>query len=167
MTMMKKMKKSRLKGILTSGIKFEQSDSPEPAFKRADLVFSDVNHGKDSYEVWAYLNNPKASDRTPRDIKKGYAGRFIVFGHGGCFGGPGHCDFMLRKYSPYDLRYRHPLTPVTKIITVTRALNHVLEADKSLETVTLVPIVKKAKQKECGRDSSIMKFEEMELRLYS
>lgn len=164
---MKKMRKSRLKGILTAKLHFNPDHSSESQFKRADLVFSNVKHGKESYEVWAYLNNPKASDRTPRDINKGYAGRFIVFGHGGCFGDRGHCDYSTRKYSTYDLRYRHPLTPVTKIITVTRALNYVLDQDKWLQSVTLVPIIKRAKRKDSGRDSSIMNFEDMALRLYS
>ena len=71
------------------------SDPPAPrkaGSPRADLVFSGVDHSQTSYEVRVFLNNPTADASTPRTAEHGYAGRFVVFGHGGCFGDEGHCE---------------------------------------------------------------------------
>src|SRR5262245_49035451 len=68
--------------------------SPDVAsgFSRADLVFYGVDHSGPSYEAWIFLNNPEATLDTPAEPAQGYAGRFTVFGHGGCYGEAGHCD---------------------------------------------------------------------------
>ena len=54
----------------------------EAAFKRADLVFEGVDHAQGSYEVRVFLNNKNANEQTARSPETGYAGRFVVFGHG-------------------------------------------------------------------------------------
>jgi tyrosinase len=110
------------------------------AFTRADVVFADVDHSGCSYEVRLFLNNPRATAESPRDEPSGYAGRFHVFGHGGCFGDVGHCDVPPRPTDPTDLRPPHQLTPMTTYVTVTTALRRLLASGSSLETLTLVPI---------------------------
>lgn len=109
------------------------------AISRADLVLVDTEHGGHSFETRVFLNNPAANADTPLTPDSGYAGTFHVFGHGGCFGDAGHCEVNDRGKSPTDLRGLHPLTPMRKEITVTDALNRVLQSG-DLKTVTLVPL---------------------------
>ncbi len=85
----------------------------EAGFTRADLVFSGVDHSAESCEVRSFLDNPTAEATTPRAPEAGYAGRFRVFGHGGCYGDLGHCDVPPPSPDPTDLRPAHPLTPIT------------------------------------------------------
>src|SRR5690349_15704018 len=80
-------------------------------FTRADVVFTGVDHSGPSYEVRLYFNNVRADAATPRTPEEGYAGRFHVFGHGGCYGDVGHCDVPAPSADPTDLRPSHPLTP--------------------------------------------------------
>ena len=109
-------------------------------FTRADLIFTGVHHSGTSYEVRLFLNNPTATAETPRTAEHGYAGRFTVFGHGGCYGDEGHCDVPEPSVDPTDLRPPHPLTPLDTYVTITDALRRVLSDGKTLETLTLVPI---------------------------
>jgi hypothetical protein len=97
-----------------------QVDEDNP---RVDLIFYDVDHSGDSYEARIFIDNPKATLDTPREPASGYAGSFTIFGHGGCYGDVGHCDIPTGPRDPYDLRPPHPLTPFTKIVTVTEAVH--------------------------------------------
>jgi tyrosinase len=111
----------------------ERYDSPEPIvvpeleqrvdFSRADLVFTGVDHSGPSYEARVFLNNTDATLDTPRDAGQGYAGAFMVFGHGACYGGEGHCDPAREYRDDFDLRLPHPLEPITKTVMITDALN--------------------------------------------
>jgi hypothetical protein len=92
---------------------------------RADLVFYGVDHSGPTYEGRIFLDNPRATAETPRDAEKGYAGSFTVFGHGGCFGGDGHCATQDRYVDEFDRRPPHPLTPLTIAVTITEALERV------------------------------------------
>jgi hypothetical protein len=110
------------------------------AFTRADVVFTGVDHSGGSYEVRLFLNNPAATADTPRTAEQGYAGRFTVFGHGGCYGDEGHCEVPAPSADPTELRPAHPLTPLEINVTITEALRRVLARDGALRTVTLVPV---------------------------
>jgi len=111
----------------------------EPGFYRADLIFYGVDHSGSSYEARVFLNNPSADAKTPRTLEKGYAGRFHIFGHGGCFGDDeGHCEVRPRR--PFDPRPEHPLTPATKTVIATDAVRRAIKQGKQV-TVTIVPIV--------------------------
>src|SRR6185437_1703162 len=109
-------------------------------FTRADMVFTGVDHSGGSYEVRLFLNNPAATAGAPRTAEQGYAGRFTIFGHGGCYGDEGHCDVPAPSTDPTDLRQAHPLTPLDTYVTITDALRRILARDGALQTVTLVPI---------------------------
>jgi len=63
----------------------------------------------------------------------------VVFGHGGCVGGEGHCDYSARPSDAFDNRPLHPLTPQTKLVDIGDALKRV-HADGDL-TVTALPVV--------------------------
>jgi len=108
-------------------------------FSRADLQFEGLEHGGASYEARVFLNNPSADAKTPRTPEKGYAGRFHIFGHGGCYGDDeGHCEVRPRR--PFDPRPEHPLTPATKTVIATDAVRRAIKQGKQV-TVTIVPIV--------------------------
>jgi len=113
---------------------------PPDSFARADLVFDGIDHSGPSYEVRVYFNNPDADAGTGEDAAAGFVGSYTVFGHGGCFGGAGHCDVAARGREPGDLRGKHPLTPMQRRVVVTAPLRALLRAG-GLETVTLVPVV--------------------------
>jgi hypothetical protein len=81
------MKTGAREGILVAPLHFAGK-----RFTRADLVFTGVDHSAGSYEVLVFLNNTRATDTTAHTIEKGYGGRFVIFGHGGCYGDVGHCD---------------------------------------------------------------------------
>jgi tyrosinase len=167
MAVQAEMKQGGQPGILVTEIYFRPAESDISAFERADLVFTGVDHSGMSYEVRAYLNNPQADENTPRTVEEGYGGRFIIFGHGGCYGGIGHCQIPTERPNPTDLRPVHPLTPQTKIITVTRTLNHILQSPAGeLKTVTLVPISKDPIQDDRGLTESLFRFKSVELRTY-
>lgn len=147
-------------GILVAPLHFTDG-----RFTRADLVFSGVDHSAGSYEVLVFLNNPEADDTTVHAVDAGYGGRFSIFGHGPCYGDVGHCDVPER--APDDLRPEHPLTPATKIVTITDALRHVLAHSKhGLETVTLVPVTVPPRRADRRVTPDLFRFDDMTLRTY-
>jgi len=117
----------------------------ETTFSRADLVFDGVAHAGSSYEVRVFLNNKRADEKTARSQETGYAGRFMVFGHGGCFGADGHCDTNLAaavadRPDPLTGR-RHALAPRRRILTITYQLRRLLsKPGQGLKSLTLVPV---------------------------
>ena len=105
---------------------------------RADLVFYGVDHGGPSYEARVFLDNPKADGDTPREPESGYAGSFVVFGHGGCYGDEGHCAPDDRRRDEFDRRPPHPLTPQTRTLQVTEALRRTTSDRVRVDVVVVV-----------------------------
>lgn len=152
----KKKAASESKGTICLDMPLKPMPGEAMSFHRADLVFTGVDHSDISYEVRVFLNNPKATDKTPREKDKGYAGRFVVFGHGNCFGDVGHCDIPHAAGGPRH--HQHPITPQKKILTITEPLSRVLKASKKgLETVTLVPVSKTPSLQDRGLAASVLK----------
>jgi hypothetical protein len=147
-------------------------DLPFPAeeglapFTRADVVVTGVDHSETSYEVRLYLNNPAATADTPRTAEHGYAGRFTVFGHGGCYGDEGHCEVPAPSTDSTDLRPAHPLTPLDTYVTITDALRQVLARDGALQTVTLVPVAITPRRADRRPAPELLHFAEVTLRTY-
>ena len=112
-----------------------------PELARADLTFHGLDHSGPSYQVRVFLNHPDAGPDTPLTADEGFAGRFSVFGHGGCFGEEGHCE-VRRPVSAFDRRQSHPLTPIARAITVTDAIRDLIGRDMHSVTVTAVPVVR-------------------------
>jgi hypothetical protein len=106
---------------------------------RADLVFYGVDHSGPSYVGHVFLDRPRATLKTPRDSAHGYAGWYSVFGHGGCYGDEGHCAPDQRTVDVFDVRARHPLTPFTKTVIATDALQPLLlDPERTEIRVTVV-----------------------------
>ena len=148
------------------GVLVAPLEHPAGQFTRADLVLHGVDHGSLSYEVRVFLNNPAATADTPRDPAQGYAGRIVVFGHGGCYGDLGHCDVPTGSRAEHDLRPRHALTPQEKIVTVTEPLHRLGDSGADLSSVTLVPVSRPPRRAEAGPTADLFRFHGLELRTY-
>jgi hypothetical protein len=168
----KKSRSERPKGaIMHRDLAFEPGPAEESAFKRADLVFEGVDHAQGSYEVRVFLNNKKANEKTARSPETGYAGRFVVFGHGRCFGEEDHCEPALAAPPAQAIDpsggHRHPMTPETRILTVTEPLRRILSAPgKRLETLTFVPVSKAPRRDQRGLAPGLFKYDRVSLRTY-
>lgn len=109
-------------------------------FSAADLAFYDVDHSGPSFEALVFLNSPEAGVQAPLEPRSGFAGSFVVFGHGGCFGDEGHCEVPTANKDPFDSRPLHPLTPQTKLVDVSDALQQARKDAEHL-SVTVLAIV--------------------------
>lgn len=77
---------------------------------------------KDSFEVRVFVGPDPVHAGTPMDGNPGFAGRLFFFGHGECFGAPGHCNPNLAKRDSYDLRPGHPLRKRNYSLDITEAV---------------------------------------------
>lgn len=108
-------------------------------FSGGQLIFYDVDHSGESFEGRVFLNAPDAALETPREPEHGYAGSFVIFGHGGCAGEEGHCHVPSKPKDPFDSRPLHGLTPLTKTVDIGEALSRVhAEGDSILVTVLAI-----------------------------
>lgn len=162
------MEVGRKEGILRADVRLDRAQTDEERFSRADLVFSGVDHSTISYEVRVFLNNPDADEGSSRTAEEGYAGRFVIFAHGGCFGGVGHCDIPAGPRAPHDLRLPHALTQQTKVVDITRALERVFANEPhQLRSITLIPISKGAEKGKRGLSTDLFQFDAVKLRTYA
>jgi hypothetical protein len=106
---------------------------------RADLILYGVDHSGPTYEARIFLDNPRATEKTAREPESGYAGSYTVFGHGGCFGGEGHCAPKDRYSDEFDRRPPHPLSPQTVSVTITEALGRVAGDQVRVHIVAVAP----------------------------
>jgi tyrosinase len=114
---------------------------PAPArksFRQAEVRLHRVPQLPRSCFIRVFLNNPDANASTPLDDPS-YAGYLAVFGHGGCIGGPGHCDLPPARARQYDIRPRSHNTPRNHRVIVTKAAKAALKKSSSLQ-ITLVVI---------------------------
>lgn len=159
------------KAIVHRDLVFDAGPAQETSFRRVDLVFEGVDHSQDSYEVRVFLNNKAADEHTARSPETGYAGRFVVFGHGRCFGTEGHCDSEIAQ-RPGDTidssgGRQHPLAPQTKFLTITEPLRRVLSSPaRRLESLTFVPIAKRPRRDQRGLADGLFKCGRVSLRTY-
>jgi tyrosinase len=135
---------------------------PAHRYARVDLEILGLDHSGSSYEGRVFLNSPSASASTPRTLDQGYAGSFYVFGHGGCFGDPGHCVVAGHR-DVYDFRDPQPIIPTFARVNVTAALRPIART-KSEVTVTIVPVVSAAT--DLSDPTDVFKFEKMRFLTY-
>ncbi len=109
------------------------------AFRQAEVRLHRVPQLPRSCFIRVFLNLPDADAATPIDDEH-YAGYLAVFGHGDCYGGPGHCDLPPARPRKYDLRPRSHNTPRNHRIHVTRAARRLLDAGATSLQITLVVI---------------------------
>jgi hypothetical protein len=157
----KSRKKVTAKTHVTTPISTECLDA---AFVRADLVFDGLDHSGPSFEARIFINNPDADATTELTAQNHYAGRFHIFGHGGCFGDVGHCE-VRGVPRPYDPRPAHPLTPMRKIVIATEALRREIKRSTKGLTLTIVPIVRSGTER-CDYEN-VLKFERVSVVTYA
>ena len=108
-------------------------------FQSAEVRLHRVPQLNRSCFVRAFLNTPGADATTPVRGNPNFAGYLAIFGHGSCYGGPGHCDLPPANPRAGDHRPRHHNTPRNHRIDITEAARRILETDDHL-TITLVVI---------------------------
>lgn len=118
----------------------ELPNADPAAISRADLIFYGIDHSSSSFTARIFIDQREADASTPVD-DPACAGSFAIFGHGGCFGGPGHCEPKERS-GPFDLRPPHQLTRATRTVIVTDQIKRLLGSGTSdAFTVTVVAVV--------------------------
>jgi tyrosinase len=137
----------------------------EVDISRADLTFSGLDHSGPSYEVLVYFNAPDAGPDTARTESAGYAGRFAVFGHGGCFGADGHCD-VTEPVSPFDRTHPHQLVPASRSLEVTPAIKALVAAGGTSVQVSLVPIVRSSALASPDQAADVLVLDQVALHTY-
>jgi tyrosinase len=108
------------------------------AFKRAEVRLHWVPQLARSCFIRVFLNQPGADAQTPITGNPHYAGYMAVFGHGGCYGGPGHCDLPPLKTRAFDVRPRNHNTPRNHRIDVTATARELLKKKSEIQITLLV-----------------------------
>lgn len=108
-------------------------------FTRADLIFYDVEHRGPSYEALVFLNAPEANLGTPLDVEVGFAGSFVVFGHG-CYRNEDRRLSPPGQRDPFDTHRPLGPAPQTKMVDITEAIRHPRCAGETI-TITVLPIL--------------------------
>ena len=108
-------------------------------FAQAEVRLHRVPQLLRSCFIRIFLNLPDANASTPLDNPH-YGGYFAVFGHGACYGGPGHCDPAPLRRREYDLRPRDHNTPRNYRVNVTKCAKRLLETGATTLQLTLVVI---------------------------
>ena len=117
-------------------------DVPEnvrSTFREAEVRLHRVPQLPRSCFIRVFLNLQDANANTSIEDPH-YAGYLAIFGHGDCYGGPGHCDVPPLRRREYDLRPRHHNTPRNHRINVTRCAKHLLDNGATALQITLVVI---------------------------
>ena len=107
-------------------------------FRQAEVRLHRVPQLPRSCFIRVFLNLPDANAKTPLDHDH-YAGYVAVFGHGACFGGPGHCEPPPQRRS-YDIRPRSHNTPRNHRVNVTECARRLIENGAGSIRITLVVI---------------------------
>jgi tyrosinase len=116
-------------------------DIPEAvrsAFRSAEVRLHRIPQLPRSCFIRVFLNLPDANAETSIEDPH-YAGYLAIFGHGPCYGGPGHCATPSEPRK-YDLRPRSHNTPRNHRINVTQAARRLLDGGASSFQITLVVI---------------------------
>lgn len=108
--------------------------APEQCFARADLAFYEVDHSGPSFEARVYIGAGRGLARDAGIDHPAYAGSLWIFGHGSCHGEEGHCEVPDER-DPFDYRLPHHLEPAPRILTVTPAIERLVEAGKAKASV--------------------------------
>jgi tyrosinase len=107
-------------------------------FRRAEIRLHWVPQLMRLCFVRAFLNCPEADASAPVHGNENFAGYAAVFGHGPCYGGPGHCDPPPPRPRDYDLRARSHNTPRNHRIDVTNCAKSLLKRTSKLQITLLV-----------------------------
>jgi tyrosinase len=138
-------------------------DLPGPVlagFGSAEVRLHRVPQLERSCFVRVFLNQPDADASTPLERDQGYAGYLAIFGHGPCYGGPGHCDIP-----PPATGGRAPQrtmnTPRNHRIDVTAGVRRLIAAGARQVTITLVVI-----GADYAEDTSVLRLDGVSLNFH-
>lgn len=132
-------------------------------FARADIEFHGLDHSGASFEGRVFLNKPDADESTELTPDNGYAGSFHIFGHGGCYGDVGHCEAHVEQRA-FDPRQSATLTPETKVVRATDALQRAAADQGEDITVTVVPVIT-GRTEQTGTED-VLKFDNLSIVTY-
>jgi hypothetical protein len=110
---------------------------PEQGICRADLAFYDLDHSGPTFEARVFIGAGRGLKRDAGTDHPAYAASLFVFGHGSCSGEEGHCE-VPEERDPFDLRLPHHLEPGLQLVTVTPAIERLVEAGKSKAAVDVI-----------------------------
>jgi tyrosinase len=108
------------------------------AFHKAEVRLHWVPQLARSCFIRVFLNQPGADATTPINGNPNYAGYLAVFGHGECYGGPGHCDLPAQRAREFDVRPRSHNTPRNHRIDVSACARELLKKAQTLQITLLV-----------------------------
>jgi tyrosinase len=110
-------------------------------FRKAEIRLHWVPQLLRSCFVRAFINQPGADATTSVRNNPHYAGYLAIFGHGECYGGPGHCDLPPPRARAFDQRPRSHNTPRNHRIDVTDAVRAQLaKADEIRITLVVIGV---------------------------
>lgn len=115
--------------------RIEVAENVRSSFKQAEVRLHRVPQLPRSCFIRVFLNLPDANANTPLEDEH-YAGYLAVFGHGDCYGGPGHCEVPAAR--KYDLRPRSHNTPRNHRVNVTKCAKALFEKGATSLQITLV-----------------------------
>jgi tyrosinase len=107
-------------------------------FKKAEIRMHWVPQLVRSCFVRAFLNDPGAGASTPVRENPHYAGYLAIFGHGECYGGPGHCELPPPRARRFDQRPRSHNTPPNHRLDIPPAAPPKLQTGDELQITLLV-----------------------------
>jgi tyrosinase len=107
-------------------------------FRKAEIRLHHVPQLPRSCFIRAFLNQPDAITATPLRGNPNFAGYLAIFGHGACYGGPGHCDLPPAQPREYDRRGRSHNAPRNHRIDVTTCAKAILAGTDVLRITLLV-----------------------------
>ena len=119
--------------------KIDLPETVRQTFKQAEIRLHRVPQLPRSCFIRVFLNLPDANADTPIDGEH-YAGYLAIFGHGECYGGPGHCDPPPIRRRDYDLRPRDHNTPRNHRVDVTKSAQSLFAGGATSIQITLVVI---------------------------
>lgn len=108
-------------------------------FRKAEIRLHWVPQLERSCFVRVFLNQPGADAHTDWRDNPHFAGYLAIFGHGACYGGPGHCATPPPQPRDFDHRTRSHNMPRNHRIDVTDCARHLLASAHELQ-ITLVVI---------------------------
>jgi tyrosinase len=135
-------------------------DDKVKGFRKAEVRLHWVPQLMRSCFIRVFLNQPGADARTSITNNPHFAGYCAIFGHGPCYGGPGHCDAPPPRPRDYDWRTRSHNTPRNHRIDVTASAQKLLELENELQ-ITLLVI-----GSDYEEDTDVLKLEGVSLTLF-
>jgi tyrosinase len=107
-------------------------------FRKAEVRLHWIPQLERSCFIRVFLNQPGADAHTDWRGNPHFAGYLAIFGHGACYGGPGHCAAPPPKPREYDLRAPNHNMPRNHRIDVTECARRLLETADALQIALVV-----------------------------